>query len=89
MVGAGTGSGSVRSGAGLFPVVDCTIDEGVTGDTGCSADFVLSGNQLTLEATPASHNNFAGWGGDCSGTGTCSVVLDRDRVVSAAFVRRR
>lgn len=89
VVGAGTGSGSVRSGAGLLPVIDCTITEGLTGDAGCQAGFILSGNQLTLVAAPDDRNTFAGWGGDCSGTGTCSVVLDRDHVVSAAFVHRR
>ncbi len=89
VVGAGTGSGAVRSAAGLFPVIDCTITEGLTGDSGCNASFLLSGNQLTLSATPDGRNTFAGWGGDCSGTSDCSLVLDRDHVVSAAFVHRR
>lgn len=30
-------------------------------------------------------NTFAGWVGDCSGTGTCTVAMDVDHTVSALF----
>jgi hypothetical protein len=89
IVGAGTGSGTVSSTGGGLPVIDCVIDEGRTRSAGCQATFLISGTVLTLTATPDRGSNFSGWGGDCSGTSTCSVVLNRSRVVSAAFVARR
>lgn len=42
--------------------------------------------QVTLTATPTAGTQFAGWGGSCSGTGTCTVTMDRDIGVTAAFV---
>jgi hypothetical protein len=89
VVGAGTGSGSVHSAVGALPLITCDIIAGVSGDTGCQGDFLLSGRRLTLLADPADGSRFSGWGGDCSGTASCSVLLDRNRVVSAAFVLRR
>jgi hypothetical protein len=89
IIGAGTGSGSVRSATGGLPVINCTITSGQSGATGCAGDFLVSGNRLTLTATAPITSTFSGWGGDCSGTTACSVLLDRNRVVSAAFVLRR
>lgn len=40
---------------------------------------------VTLTATPAVDHTFTGWSGDCSGTGTCSVTMDRARSVQATF----
>jgi len=41
---------------------------------------------VTLIATPASGSTFAGWEGEgCSGTGTCTVAMDRAREVTATF----
>ena len=89
IVGAGTGAGTVKSATGGVPVINCSINSGQTSATGCDGSFLLSGNHLTLTAAATVTSTFSGWGGDCSGTGTCSVVLDRNRVVSAAFVLRR
>lgn len=36
-------------------------------------------------ATPAGGYSFRGWGGACSGTGTCSIAMNADKAVSAAF----
>ena len=88
VVGAGTGSGSVQSAVAALPVIACDITAGVSGDTGCDGAFLISGRRITLLASPADGSRFSGWGGDCSGTASCSVLLDRDRVVSAAFVLR-
>ncbi|MDB5975454.1 MAG: hypothetical protein JWR07_2214, partial [Nevskia sp.] len=41
--------------------------------------------QVTLTATPASGSVFAGWSGDCSGTDSCQVFMDRIRNVTATF----
>lgn len=89
IVGAGTGSGSVKSATGALPLIACQITAGQTSAIGCDGDFLISGNRLTLTATPLSNSTFSGWGGDCSGTAPCSVLLDGNRVVSAAFVLRR
>ncbi len=70
---AGTGSGTVVSDpAGI----DC-------GST-CSADF-LQDAEVSLTATPAGGSLFAGWSGDCSGTGTCIVTMDEAASVTATF----
>jgi hypothetical protein len=44
-----------------------------------------SGTQVTLTASPRSGWTFGGWGGACSGTGTCSLTLDTSRAVTATF----
>lgn len=44
--------------------------------------------EVTLTATPTVPGaQFAGWGGSCGGTGTCTVTMDRDRGVTAGFTR--
>src|SRR4029077_3337259 len=69
----GTGSGSVSSSpAGI----DC-------GST-CTNDFAF-GTVVTLTATPDVSSDFAGWTGDCSGTGTCIVTMDAAHSVTATF----
>jgi uncharacterized repeat protein (TIGR02543 family) len=40
---------------------------------------------VVLVASPVAPSTFAGWTGDCSGTGTCSVLMDRVRNVTATF----
>ena len=67
------GSGSVTS----SPVgIDCGLD--------CSQDYD-DGTVVTLSQTPASGFEFAGWSGDCTGTGACSVTMDQARSVTATF----
>ena len=41
--------------------------------------------QVTLNATPASGWAFTGWGGACSGTGSCNVTITQNTNVSAIF----
>lgn len=50
----------------------------------CKAKFE-SGTSVALHETPAKGWHFAGWGGACSGTGSCTVTLDAAAVVSALF----
>ncbi|MFL6291875.1 MAG: InlB B-repeat-containing protein, partial [Thermoanaerobaculia bacterium] len=70
---AGPGSGSVASSpAGI----DCGSD--------CSETYPYN-TEVTLTATPAVGSVFGGWGGDCTGTGTCTVTLDQARSVTATF----
>jgi hypothetical protein len=50
----------------------------------CSASF-NSGTPVSLTAAPVSGWSFQGWGGACSGTGTCSLTMNADQSVSASF----
>jgi|GEM_PF-4491911 len=78
--GGGIADGTVSSGpAGI----SCVVTAGVAGETGCTADFD-QGVQLMATPTPASV--FAGWGGDCSGTGACILTMTQAKNVTAAFV---
>jgi hypothetical protein len=51
----------------------------------CSATFD-DRSSVTLTAAAGTGFNFAGWGTDCSGTGGCTVSLNRDATVTASFV---
>jgi hypothetical protein len=51
----------------------------------CMAPFTY-GTAVTLTAAPATGSTFSGWGGACAGTSTtCTVTLNADESVSAAF----
>jgi hypothetical protein len=77
----GEGTGTVTSSpAGI----ECTMTAGQTTGT-CSAQFA-HGTSVTLSASPGTIMTFAGWGGDCTGTGTCTVTMDRSRAVTATIV---
>ncbi len=69
----GTGTGSVSS---TPPGIDC-------GST-CSASFD-DGISVDLTATADGSSTFAGWSGDCAGTGTCTVSMTQARSVTATF----
>ena len=69
-----TGQGSVSSN----PVgIQCGND--------CSEDF-NNGTSVSLTATADSGFVFAGWGGDCSGSQSCSVPMTTARSATAQFV---
>jgi hypothetical protein len=70
---AGNGSGTVSSSpAGI----SC-------GDT-CQATFD-AGTSVSLTAIADTSSILTGWSGDCSGTGSCQVTIDRNHSVTAAF----
>ncbi len=50
----------------------------------CTGWFA-EGTTVTLTATPDAGQSFAGWAGDCSGTGTCVVSMVGAQSVSAVF----
>jgi hypothetical protein len=82
--GNGTGSGRVRSQAGLSPAIDCAITGGTAGSTGCSAAYP-AGTSVTLSASAASGQSFAGWSTPCGGTGSCQLTMNQDRTLYAGF----
>jgi hypothetical protein len=70
---AGNGNGSVSSTpAGIACPGDCS--ESYSSDV-----------SITLTATAAAGSTFAGWSGDCSGTATCTLLMDGARQASAEF----
>jgi hypothetical protein len=70
---SGTGSGTVSSSpAG----VSCGAD--------CSESYT-SGTVVTLTATAATGSRFLGWSGACTGTGSCQVIMNAAKSVTASF----
>jgi lysozyme len=69
----GDGAGTVTSTPG-----------GVLCPAACAAPFAV-GSTVILNATPDLASEFDGWGGACSGAGTCTVTMDDVRLVTASF----
>jgi len=75
----GTGSGTVTS-----------SPTGVSCSSGTCTGTFPQDSSVTLTATPATGNTFSGWGGACSGTSSCVVVLSgSSKSVSAAFANNQ
>lgn len=73
---AGTGVGTVTS----DPV-------GINCGSYCNEEFV-AGTSVNLTAAASTGSRFDGWsGGICSGTGTCTVLMDTARSVTASFTQ--
>lgn len=73
---AKTGQGRIRSDIGG---IDC--------GQACSKNFHRSEvRNVNLTAIPDAGWKLGQWSGDCSGNGSCAVVMDDDRRVSATFV---
>jgi Divergent InlB B-repeat domain len=71
-----TGSGGTGTVTSSPAGINCGDD--------CSESYAL-GTPVTLTATPDAESTFAGWGDDCSGTGTCTVTMSASHHVTAAF----
>jgi hypothetical protein len=67
----GTGSGTI-TGTGINCPGDCS-------------ETYADGTAVTLSANPAAGSTFAGWGGACSGTGSCALTMNADKTVSSSF----
>jgi PKD repeat protein len=61
---------------------------GISCGDSCHASFD-TGTSVTLTATADASSVFAGWSGDCAGTGACQVTMDQARSVGAIFEPRR
>jgi uncharacterized repeat protein (TIGR02543 family) len=57
---------------------------GINCGSTCLASYV-PGTNVALIATANAGYTFAGWGGACTGTGTCSVTMDQAKSVTAGF----
>jgi len=61
--------------------------EGISCGGTCSASFG-GGSTVTLSVRVVGNVRFTGWSGACSGTGTCTVPMDSNKLVTATFQRR-
>ena len=82
--GSGIGNGVVKTQTGLTPALNCTITSGTAPTAGCQAKYDAY-TTLVLTATPAPGYSFAGWGGACTGTGTCTHSVIRGATITASF----
>ena len=71
----GSGPGKVSATGGLTCLYACTQ----------TSSLIKEGTAVTVKETPAKHFHFAGWGGDCSGTGACELTMGEDHEVTADF----
>jgi phospholipase C len=84
---SGTPPGSVQlsvQAAGVGGGMVSSNPAGINCGQACSANFA-SGTQVMLTAAPMGNSFFAGWSGDCSGTGACNVTLTTNTSVIATF----
>ncbi len=70
---SGSGTGMVSS-----------TPSGISCGSTCAATY-QSGTKVTLTANPSANSTFVGWGGACSGTSTCTVMLTANVSVTATF----
>jgi uncharacterized repeat protein (TIGR02543 family) len=74
--------GVSKSGTGAGTVV--SAPNGIACGSDCSQVYA-DGTSVTLNPTAGAYASFAGWSGDCSGTGTCTLTMSADRSVTASF----
>jgi hypothetical protein len=68
---AGSGSGSITASG-----INCPGD--------CTQSYAFN-TLVTLSQSPSGGSTFAGWSGDCTGTGSCQVTMSAARNVTATF----
>ena len=67
----GTGTGTI-TGPGINCPGDCT-------------ESYADGTAVSLSASPTGGSSFAGWSGDCTGTGACNLTMNANKGVSGSF----
>jgi len=58
--------------------------QGINCGSTCSFSYPINA-PVTLVALPQAGYTFTGWGGACSGTGSCSLVMGSDQTITATF----
>ncbi len=61
-----------------------SVPSGITCGSTCSAYYPFH-DAVVLSASPEANSTFTGWTGACSGTGACSVTMDKAKTVVATF----
>ena len=85
VTGAGTGGGHVTAPQVLeVQALDCYINAGTSNEVNCTKIYPWK-STVVLTATPDPGSTFTGWSGQCTGTGTCRVVMTVARSVQATF----
>ncbi|MGC4059331.1 MAG: InlB B-repeat-containing protein [Aquabacterium sp.] len=77
--------GVTIAGSGAITAVP-TTGNSTTCSANCSASYPAS-TSVNIAATPGSGYQFSSWGGDCTGSGTCSVTMTRASNVTATFTQ--
>jgi hypothetical protein len=91
--GGGGGDDGGQNGDVPIEVTLQGLGEGLVSAEGfqCSAGRCVfhrkAGATVTLTPEPAAGSSFAGWSGDCSGTGPCAFTVGASVAAQAAFIR--
>ncbi|QQR77792.1 MAG: hypothetical protein IPJ67_01430 [Candidatus Moraniibacteriota bacterium] len=71
-----------KSGSGTGTITSVPAGISYPGD---ATESYSTGTSVVLTATATLGSTFTGWSGDCTGTGTCTVVMNSPKNVSASF----
>ncbi|MFM7532523.1 MAG: InlB B-repeat-containing protein [Rubrivivax sp.] len=82
--GTSTASGSVAASPSATGLPCSTPATAGTASSVCTANYAFNAS-VTLTATPGAGSTFSGWGGACTGTGSCTVAMSAARSVTATF----
>jgi len=76
---------SYRLSVGIVGTGNVTSTDGFINCPGNCTHQYPPNTHVTLNATPASGWTFAGWGGACTGTGSCQLTMTQDLSTTATF----
>jgi List-Bact-rpt repeat protein len=89
--GGGSDGGPVDAGSATHALLLHVNGQGTVAAAGmpdcrdsCTA-LVPTGSRISLTAAADSGWSFSGWTGDCTGSGSCELLVDRDREATANF----